>query len=202
MVGVQEEPREVGRAKLGWVKVLGTVSGSSAVRVGVDFCFSLDGDAAMWRAAVDTDTDGDGLFDAVALDLDADGLVDDVLMDLDGDDIADEAVVDHRGTDAAHFADDGSGTWAVPVDRAGQLRWFGLDGVEQAPGGVVDFDGDGQLDDTLVDSDQDGVADRVFIVDDVGTTGYADVDGDGLWDVELGDGDGDGAADTATPVQR
>lgn len=163
----------------------------------MDYCYSLGGDASMWRADLDTDLDGDGVLDAVVLDLDSDGLLDDALADFDGDGLADHAVVDFGADDRQYFADDGSGTWSIPVDRAGQLRWFGLDGVEQAPGGMVDFDGDGQADDTLIDSDGNGVADRVFSADDVGTTGYADTDGDGLWDVTLVDTDGDGAADSA-----
>ena len=41
--------------------------------------------------------------------------------------VADHAVLDGQ----SYFTDDGSGTWAVSVDRGGQVRWFGLDGVEQ-----------------------------------------------------------------------
>jgi hypothetical protein len=30
----------------------------------------------------------------------------------------------------ARITDDGSGTWAVSVERGGQLRFFGIDGVD------------------------------------------------------------------------
>ena len=75
---------------------------------------------------LDIDVDGDGLLDAVGLDVDGDGSVDDALADLDGDGVADHAVLDGLN----YFTDDGSGTWAVSVDRGGGVRWFGLDGVE------------------------------------------------------------------------
>ena len=94
----------------------------------------------MWTAPLDTDVDGDGMLDAVGLDVDGDGSVDDALADLDGDGVADHAVLDGLN----YFTDDGSGTWAVSVDRGGKVRWFGLDGVEQMGGPTVDLDGDGQ----------------------------------------------------------
>ena len=84
---------------------------------------------------------------------------------------------------AAYFTDDGTGTWAVSVDRAGQLRWFGLDGVEHSGGPVVDVDADGQADDRLLDSDGDGLADRAVSAEQA----YVDTDGDGRWDVKLSD---------------
>src|SRR5215218_8206241 len=122
-----------------------------------------DGSATIWTAAPDIDLDGDGAFDAVGLDFDGDGLLDDAMADLDADDVADHLVRDH-GPEAAYFTDDGTGTWAVSVDRAGMLRWFGLDGVEHSGGLVVDVDvdADGQADDKLVDSDGDGLADRAL----------------------------------------
>ena len=94
---------------------------------------------------------------------------------------------------------DGSGTWAIGVERPqpGGLRWLGLDGVEHSGGQeLVDFDADGHPDDRLVDTDGDGLADRVLSED----SGYVDVDGDGRWDIELSDTDGDGAADTVNEL--
>ncbi|MGK2882743.1 MAG: pullulanase [Mycobacterium sp.] len=166
----------------------------------MEFCWSIDGTASMWRADFDTDLDGDGILDAVKVDLDADGLLDDALADFDSDGVADHAVLDFAAADPEHFGDDGTGTWSVPVDRAGQLRWFGLDGVERPPGALVDFDGDGAVDDTLFDSDGDGLADRVLCAEEGGVTGFVDVDADGRWDVTLIDSDGDGAADSATEL--
>jgi hypothetical protein len=84
----------------------------------------------------------------------------------------------------------------VAVDRAGQLRWFGLDGVEHFGGQVVDIDADGQNDDRLTDADGDGMADRAVS----GDVAYVDTDGDGRWDVKLADSDGDGKADAATEL--
>ena len=89
-----------------------------------------DGSATMWTADPNTDVDGDGALDAVGLDFDGDGVLDDAMADMDGDGLADHAVLDldNDGRPEAFFTDDGTGTWAVSVDRAGQLRWFGLDG--------------------------------------------------------------------------
>ncbi|MDF2585459.1 MAG: pullulanase, partial [Mycobacterium sp.] len=123
-------------------------------------------------------------------------LPDDALADLDASGLADHAVHGRDGPAPAYFTDDGSGTWAVAVDRAGQLRWFGLDGVESTGGPMVDFDGDGLTDDRLLDVDADGLADRVL----GDGTAYADRDGDGRWDVQLTDADSDGAADAVTDL--
>ena len=143
----------------------------------MDYCLGdADGSATMWTADPNTDVDGDGSLDAVGLDFDGDGLLDDAMADLDGDGNADHMVRDHA-SEAEYFTDDGTGTWAVSVDRAGQLRWFGLDGVEHTGGPLVDVDGDGQNDDRLTDTD-----------------------GDGKWDVKLADSDGDGKADAATQL--
>lgn len=123
-----------------------------------------DGGATIWEAPLDTDTDadGDGVLDAVGLDFDGDGRLDDAIVDFDGDGMADPAALDLDNDDRAesYFTDDGTGTWAVAVDRSGQPRWFGLDGVEQVGGPVVDIDADGQVDDRLLDTDGDGTADR------------------------------------------
>ncbi|MDF2823011.1 MAG: pullulanase [Mycobacterium sp.] len=167
----------------------------------MDYCLGADdGTASMWTAGPDIDTDGDGVWDGVALDFDRDGLVDDALADLDGDGLADHAVLDLDGS-PSWFTDDGTGTWAVPADapgRGGPLRWLSLDGLESVGGPVVDFDGGGAADDLLVDSDGDGRADRVFSEDL--RTGYVDTDGDGRWDVKLVDSDGDGSADDAAAL--
>lgn len=172
----------------------------------MDYCLGDgDGSATIWSAEMSLDTDGDGEFDAVALDFDADGLFDDALADLDGDGSADHLLLDldDDGHGEASFTDDGSGTWAVGADgttRGGQLRWLGLDGVELSGGPVVDFDGDGQLDDRLLDVDRNGLADRVLGSDPQGAVAYVDTDGDGRWDVRLSDADGDGAADSAVEL--
>lgn len=174
-----------------------------------------DGTATIWERGPNLDLDGDGQLDAVALDFDGDGLADDALADLDGDGLADHAVLDldNDGTAESYFTDDGSGTWAVAVSppRAGhpaqgnpaegQLRWLGLDGVEHTGGPLVDFDGDGQPDYRLLDSDGNGLADRAISADENGVTGYVDTDGDGRWDVKLTDTDGDGAADAASALR-
>jgi hypothetical protein len=167
----------------------------------MDYCFGGgDGTASMWTGSPDVDVDGDGTFDGVALDFDGDGLPDDALVDLDDDGIADHAVLDFGGEDPEWFTDDGSGTWAIAATPQGgpQLRWFGLDGIEQVGGPQIDIDGDGTLDDLLVDTDSDGLADRVVSSD--GSVGFVDVDGDGRWDVRLVDADADGAADDASQL--
>jgi hypothetical protein len=125
---------------------------------------------------------------------------DDALADFDGDGVADHAMLDlgDHGTAKSYFTDDGSGTWAVAVDRGGQLRWFSLDGVEHTGGPLVDFDGHGPADDRLLDADGDGLADRVLCGGENGASGYVDTDGDGRWNVRLTDTDGDGLADGAS----
>jgi hypothetical protein len=166
----------------------------------MDYCLSDgDGSATMWSAPLDTDVDGNGTLDAVGLDVDGDGGVDDALADLDGDGIADHAVRDGE----SYFTDDGSGTWAVSVDRGGLgpqlargLRWFGLDGVEEVGGPTADLDGDGQAGDRLIDIDGNGLADRA-LGDGIA---YVDTDGDGAWDLKLTDSDGDGRADAANAL--
>lgn len=174
----------------------------------MEYCFGPgDGPAMAWTAQPDVDTDGDGVLDGVSLDFDGDGFVDDALADLDGDGIAEHAVLDVDG-EQRWFTDDGTGTWAVAVDRVSRdgvpLRWFSLDGAEHsggADGGPdVDFDGDGAADDQLIDGDGDGLADQVRSVGPDGATGYVDTDGDGIWDVRLRDFDGDGAADAAAAL--
>jgi hypothetical protein len=169
----------------------------------VDYCLGGDdGTAAMLHGTPDLDLDGDGHFDAVGVDLDGDGLRDDALADLDGDGVADHALldVDNDGRPEASFTDDGTGTWSVAGRRDGQLRWYGLDGVQHTGGPLVDFDGRGGADDRLFDTDGDGVADRVLCPGENGVTGYVDTDGDGHWNVRLTDSDGDGLADGASPL--
>lgn len=167
----------------------------------MDYCLAGDdGTAAMWNGRPDLDLDGDGRLDAVSLDFDGDGMRDDALADFDGDGVADHAVLDldNDGTPESYFTDDGSGTWAVAVDQGGQLRWYSLDGVEHTGGPLVDFDGHGRLDDRLLDTDRNGVADRVLCAGENGATGYVDTDGDGHWNVRLTDSNGDGLADGAS----
>jgi hypothetical protein len=162
----------------------------------MEYCLGdADGSASMWTADPSLDVDGDGSLDAVGLDFDGDGLVDDAMADLDGDGLADHMVRDHA-SEPAFFTDDGTGTWSVAVDRTGQLRWFGLDGVEHTGGPMVDVDADGQNDDRLTDTDGNALADRALS----GDTAYVDTDGDGRWDVKLADSDGDGKADAATEL--
>lgn len=140
----------------------------------MEYCIAGDdGSAGIWNRPFDVDLDGDGRLDAIGLDL---------------------------GTPESYFIDDGSGTWAVAVDRGGQLRWYGLDGVEHTGGPLVDFDGFGGLDDRLLDTDGDGLADRVLCAGEQRVTGYVDTDGDGRWDVRLTDTDGDGTADGASSL--
>lgn len=160
----------------------------------MDYCLGDgDGSATIWSAAPDLDVDGNGAFDAVGIDFDGDGLLDDAMADLDADGVADHLVRDHADA-ATYFTDDGTGTWAVSAERG--LRWFGLDGVEQFGGPLVDLDADGQVDDRLTDSDGDGLADRAL----AGETAYVDTDADGTWDIKLTDSDGDGRADSATQL--
>jgi len=169
----------------------------------VDYCLAGDdGTAAIWNGQPDLDLDGDGRLDAISLDFDGDGMRDDALADVDGDGLVDHAVLDLNddGTPEAFFTDDGTGTWAVAVDRGGQLRWFALDGVEHTGGPSVDFDGHGRLDDRLFDTDGNGVADRVLCAGENGVTGYVDTDGDGHWNVRISDTNGDGLADGATSL--
>lgn len=166
----------------------------------MEYCLGdPDGSATMWTAEPDLDTDADGVLDAVGLDLDGDGRLDDALADHDGDGLAEIAARDLDDDDVteAYFSDDGSGTWMLGVDRSGQVRWYGLDGVEHTGGPAVDFDADGQVDDQVVDSDGNGLADRVWS----GDTAHVDTDGDGRWDVTLTDADGDGRADSAAETR-
>src|SRR4029077_12503895 len=165
----------------------------------MEYCLGdADGSATMWTADSTPDVDGDGALDAVGLDFDGDGLLDDAMVDVDSDGLADHAVLDldNDGRSEAFFTDDGTGTWAVAVDRTGQLRWFGLDGVEHTGGPVADVDGDGQSDDRWTDTDGNGLADRALS----GDVAYVDTDGDGRWDIKLADSDGDGKADAATEL--
>ncbi|MEU0497197.1 pullulanase [Mycobacterium sp. NPDC006124] len=161
----------------------------------MDYCLGDgDGSATMWSAELKFDADDDGVYDAIGLDFDGDGRLDDALTDSDGDGTADHLLVDVDDDDhpEASFTDDGSGTWAVGA----QIRWLGLGGVELTGGPLVDFDGDGQVDDRVVDADRDGLADRALVGDEA----YVDVDADGRWDLKLVDSDGDGAADAASQL--
>ena len=166
----------------------------------MDYCLGADGAATMWSGPADVDIDGDGTLDGIGLDFDGDGLRDDVLADLDGDGLADHAILDAGGAQR-WFTDDGTGTWSIAATERSPgagLRWQSLDGVEQSGGPLVDFDDDGAVDDRLVDTDGNRIADRVIAVD--GSVGYVDNDLDGGWDVKLLDEDGDGAADSASQL--
>lgn len=146
----------------------------------MDYCLDAgDGTASIWSGPDTLDLDGDGLLDDLLLDADGDGLADHAMVDLD-----DDAVPEAR------YTDDGTGSWAVSGGPERPLRWFGLDGAEHTGSG--DVDGNGATD-RLLDTDRDGLADRVI----AGGTGYVDTDGDGRWDLTLTDSDGDGAADAA-----
>jgi hypothetical protein len=166
----------------------------------MDYCLGdPDGSATIWTAQPTVDLDGDGTPDGIGLDFDGDGRLDDVMADLDGDGTAEHAVLDadDDGRAETYFTDDGSGTWALRVDRGGQVRWFGLDGVEHPAGAsLVDFTGNGPADDQLLDVDGNGLADRVL----AGDRAYVDTDGDGRWDLTLTDTDADGLADSASEV--
>jgi hypothetical protein len=86
----------------------------------MEYCFGPgDRSATMWIGTPNVDLDGDGEMDAVRLDFDGDGAIDDAIGDLDGDGLADHAALDldDDGTAESFFTDDGSGTWAVTVDR-------------------------------------------------------------------------------------
>lgn len=87
-----------------------------------------------------------------------------------------------------------------PSTAADNCAGYGLDGVEHTGGPLVDFDGFGGLDDRLLDTDGDGLADRVLCAGEQRVTGYVDTDGDGRWDVRLTDTDGDGTADGASSL--
>ena len=166
----------------------------------MDYCLGADGAATIWSGPADVDIDGDGTLDGIGLDFDGDGLRDDVLTDLDGDGLADHAILDAGGAQR-WFTDDGTGTSSTAATQRGPgagVRWHSLDGVEQFGGPLVDFDDDGAVDDRLVDTDGNGIADRVIAVD--GSVGYVDTDLDGGWDVKLLDEDGDGAADSASQL--
>lgn len=165
----------------------------------MDYCLGAgDGFASIWSSHPDVDVNGDGQLDGVRMDFDGDGLFDDALADLDGDGLADHAALDFDddGTFESHYLDDGSGTWALT--RGSGMRWLDLAGVDHVAAGPVDFDDDGRPD-RVLDTNRDGLADRVLIAGEGARfgTAYVDADLDGRWDVRLLDSDGDGAADDA-----
>ncbi|HNP56419.1 MAG TPA: hypothetical protein PK331_10010 [Gordonia sp. (in: high G+C Gram-positive bacteria)] len=147
------------------------------------------GETHTWHAPADADLNGDGRLDSVRLDFDGDGLADDAMIDADGDGVAEYAALDldDDGTPDTYFTDTGNGVWGVrspppsgfgavesgaPPKPGRQWRPVDLDG-DGAPDATLvtfadgrrelhlDTDGDGRTDTVLVDSDGDGVVDRV-----------------------------------------
>ena len=152
----------------------------------MDYCLGEpDGSATVWTL--------DGGPQLVGVDVDGDGLLDDTLLDTDDDDVADQAIldIDDDGSPERHVTDDGTGTWALGVDRGAGLRWFGLDGAEHPGTEPADLDGDGRTE-RLADVDGDDLADQAFGAG----AAWVDSDGDGRWDLYFEDPDGDGRADT------
>ena len=143
-----------------------------------------DTDADGIPDAIDLDDDNDGIPDTVegSGDSDGDGIPDYFDLDSDNDGIAD--IVEAGGTDA-----DGDGL----VDSFTDTDNDGLhDPYDGDNGGTAitptDADGDGLADYLDLDSDNDGIADIV-------EAGGTDTDGNGTVDVTT-DTDGDGFADT------
>lgn len=155
------------------------------------------GDPSVWSSAADLDLDGDGVFDAVRLDFDGDGLLDDAMWDADGDGVVDRAVLDAGGSSARWFADPArGGVWAQEVPRE---RFPSTPPPAPAGWRSADHDGDGEVDDAVVDLDGDGSPDVVLVSTRDGarydTVLVAEEDPDRL-SVRLTDSDGDGRLDT------
>jgi gliding motility-associated-like protein len=141
----------------------------------------------------DTDSDGDGISDALEkglngnapVDTDADGIPDYRDTDSDNDGIPDSV---ERGTGAAILDTDGDG---IPDYRDTDSDNDGItDAVEKGPSGAtpLDTDNDGIPNYRDIDSDGDGMTDA--------TEGTVDTDGDGAPNYIDMDSDGDGISDS------
>jgi gliding motility-associated-like protein len=123
----------------------------------------------------DTDSDGDGISDAVegTTDIDGDGTPNYRDLDSDGDGIPDatEGTVDTDGDGTPNYRD---------LDSDG-------DGIDDATEGTRDTDGDTTPDYLDLDSDADGISDAI--------EGATNTDGDGLPNYRDLDSDGDGISD-------
>ncbi|OZC34364.1 hypothetical protein [Gordonia polyisoprenivorans] len=159
-----------------------------------------DSEPTHWHTPADTDTDADGVLDAIALDFDGDGRRDDLLIDTDADGIADLAALDLDDDDTVehHYRDSGNGIWgvAVPTREAPPAPH-----IPGTPTPVTPTPADPAPTDTRVqahDLDGDGTPD-IEILLDAGAIRrlYVDTDSDGRADQVLVDSDGDGTADAA-----
>lgn len=140
---------------------------------------------------IDSDSDGDGLYDVVEADgsdVDNDGIVDG-FDDSDGDGRDDNAALVDVDTDADGVAD------RLDTDSDN-------DSITDFEEGAVDTDADGISDYRDVDSDNDGIDDRSETTADFDEDGVAnyrdtDSDGDGNSDADEGalDSDSDGVSD-------
>lgn len=140
---------------------------NSAANQGPMICGDADGDNI--PDYLDSDSDNDGLNDAIEGkgDPDNDGLPNFIDRDSDNDGIPDAV---EKATDA---------------DRDGKPNYIDLDsdgdGIDDSYEGVVDSDGDGVMNFLDSDSDNDGISDRYDGVEDFdndGTPNYLDLDSD------------------------
>jgi gliding motility-associated-like protein len=173
-----------------------------------------DNDGILDRSEKRVDSDGDGHFDYIDIDSDNDGILDrgETGTDFDGDGQANFLDLDSDG-DGILDSFEGLTKYRNPVDGNSNGRvdctndanGNGLvDCVESAMGGasveVPDTDGDGKADFLDLDSDNDGILDRIELGSDLdgdSLPNYRDLDSDGdkLSDQHEGinDLDGDGA---------
>jgi hypothetical protein len=177
---------------------------------GIEYCFGT-GDAAVnvWTSAADLDLGASGETDAVGLDFDGDGRFDDAMWDSNADGIADLAAldIDDDGVFDHFYADpSGHGVWDRSVqppgsttDGSDHVTWTDGRGesryVERWSPGLmtVAYQGDGVIDDAVIDVDHDRQADVVLIG---GTKSrYSGMLVSGHPDVALVDSDGDGVLD-------
>ena len=140
---------------------------NSSANQGPLVCGDADGDNI--PDYLDSDSDNDGLNDAIEgkNDPDNDGLPNFIDRDSDNDGIADAM---EKATD---------------TDRDGKPNYVDLDsdgdGIEDSYEGLVDTDGDGVMNFLDSDSDGDGISDRYDGVEDFdndGTQNYLDLDSD------------------------